>query len=69
MKHNLQVLTRACAGFLLVLSATAQDTAGAPRAENVNSAQEKDQIGEMANTAAHSENVQNQLEVKLSSNN
>ena len=35
----------------------------------VNSVQEKDQIGEIANAAAHPENVQNQLEVKVKSSN
>jgi sporulation protein YlmC with PRC-barrel domain len=35
----------------------------------VNSVEEKHQIGEIANTAAQSENVENQLEVKLTSNN
>jgi hypothetical protein len=35
----------------------------------VNSVEEKAQVGEIANTAAHSENVENQLEVKLTSNN
>jgi hyperosmotically inducible periplasmic protein len=34
----------------------------------VNSIQEKDQIGEIANGVVHSENVENQLEVKLTSN-
>jgi len=35
----------------------------------VKSAEEKNQIGEMAHTAAHADNVENHLEVKLTSNN
>jgi hyperosmotically inducible periplasmic protein len=34
MKHNLQVLTGACVSFAVILSATAQDTTGAPRAQD-----------------------------------